>query len=124
MRRVCVYAGSNTGSRPEYAEAAAALARELAARGVGLVFGGGKVGLMGVLADTILAHGGEAIGVLDAAGFYASLLGLLDHMVGEGFLRAAHRGAMLADADPAGLLDRMAGWTPPAVHKWIDIERS
>jgi uncharacterized protein (TIGR00730 family) len=63
-------------------------------------------------------------GVLDAGAFYGSLLGLLDHMVAEGFLRPEHRGVMLADADPAGLLDRMQAWTPPTVHKWIDLERS
>jgi uncharacterized protein (TIGR00730 family) len=62
--------------------------------------------------------------VLDAGGFYGDLLGLLDHMVGEGFLRAEHREAMLSDADPARLLDRMAAWTPPGVHKWIDLDRS
>jgi uncharacterized protein (TIGR00730 family) len=64
MRRLCVYAGSNPGARPDYREAAAALAECMAARDVGLVYGGGKVGLMGVLADTILAAGGEAIGVM------------------------------------------------------------
>ena len=67
MRRVCVYAGSNPGSDPTYAEAAAALAGELAARGIGLVYGGGRVGLMGVLADTVLDAGGEAIGVMPQA---------------------------------------------------------
>jgi hypothetical protein len=64
LRRVCVYAGSNPGARPVYAEAAAELARAMAARGIGLVFGGSRIGLMGVLADTILAEGGEAIGVI------------------------------------------------------------
>jgi uncharacterized protein (TIGR00730 family) len=67
MRRVCVYAGSNPGNDPLYAEAARGFATELAHRGIGLVYGGGKVGLMGVLADTILAHGGEAIGVMPQA---------------------------------------------------------
>jgi uncharacterized protein (TIGR00730 family) len=67
MRRVCVYAGSNPGSEPGYAEAARALAAVMAERGIGLVYGGGKVGLMGVLADTILAAGGEAIGVMPQA---------------------------------------------------------
>jgi uncharacterized protein (TIGR00730 family) len=67
LRRLCVYAGSNTGRRAEYAEAAAALARAMAGRGIGLVYGGGRVGLMGVLADTILAEGGEAIGVIPQA---------------------------------------------------------
>jgi uncharacterized protein (TIGR00730 family) len=67
LRRLCVYAGSNTGRRTEYTEAAAALARAMAARGIGLVYGGGRVGLMGVLADAILADGGEAIGVIPQA---------------------------------------------------------
>jgi uncharacterized protein (TIGR00730 family) len=64
VRRVCVYAGSNPGSDPAYAEAAAAFATTMAERGIGLVYGGGKVGLMGVLADTMLDAGGEAIGVM------------------------------------------------------------
>ena len=67
MRRVCVYAGSNPGSHPAYAEAARAMATTLAERGIGLVYGGGRVGLMGVLADTILEAGGEAIGVMPQA---------------------------------------------------------
>jgi uncharacterized protein (TIGR00730 family) len=67
VRRVCVYAGSNPGSDPAYADAARALATLMAERQIGLVFGGGKVGLMGVLADTILAAGGEAIGVMPQA---------------------------------------------------------
>jgi uncharacterized protein (TIGR00730 family) len=64
MRRVCVYAGSSFGADPAYADAARALADALAARGIGLVYGGGKVGLMGVIADAMLAAGGEAIGVM------------------------------------------------------------
>jgi uncharacterized protein (TIGR00730 family) len=67
MRRVCVYAGSNPGSHPAYADGARALGAELAARDIGLVYGGGKVGLMGVIADTVLAAGGEAIGVMPQA---------------------------------------------------------
>jgi uncharacterized protein (TIGR00730 family) len=64
MRRICVFAGSNRGARAEYAEAARALGRELAARGLGLVYGGASVGLMNTVADAVLATGGEAIGVL------------------------------------------------------------
>lgn len=67
MQRVCVYAGSNPGNDPVYADAAKALARLLAERGIGLVYGGGKVGLMGVLADAALAAGGEVIGVMPQA---------------------------------------------------------
>jgi uncharacterized protein (TIGR00730 family) len=69
VRRICVYAGSNPGARPEYAEGAAALATLMAERGIGLVYGGGRLGLMGVLADTMLAAGGEAIGVIPQALF-------------------------------------------------------
>lgn len=64
MNRVCVFCGSASGVRPEYAEAARALAAELARRGIGLVTGGGSVGLMGVVADAALALGVEVIGVI------------------------------------------------------------
>ena len=67
MRRICVYAGSNPGTDPVYADAARDLASLLAECGIGLVYGGGHVGLMGVLADTALAAGGEAIGVMPQA---------------------------------------------------------
>jgi uncharacterized protein (TIGR00730 family) len=193
LRRICVYAGSNVGSDPAYAAAAQALGAELAARGIGLVYGGGRVGLMGEVADATMAAGGEAIGVipqalrerelghdgltqlrvvetmherkalmaeladgfvalpggigtleelieimtwsqlgihakpcglLDAAGFYAGLERFLDHMVAEGFLHERHRSTLLADAEPGPLLERLAGWEPPDVHKWLDLERS
>src|SRR5579884_1719042 len=64
MRRICVFAGSSLGAREAYAEAARALGRALAQRGLGLVYGGASVGLMGVVADAALAAGGEVIGVL------------------------------------------------------------
>jgi uncharacterized protein (TIGR00730 family) len=64
MRRLCVYCGSKLGNRPAYAEAARALGALLAARGIGLVYGGGAVGLMGVVADAALEAGGEVLGVL------------------------------------------------------------
>src|SRR5579862_1318574 len=60
----CVFCGSNRGTNPQYAGAAAELARCLASAGIGIVYGGGKVGLMGVLADAALAEGGEVIGVI------------------------------------------------------------
>ena len=64
MRSVCVYCGSNAGSRPVYAERAAALGTRLAQEGFALVYGGGNVGLMGVVADAALAAGGEVVGVI------------------------------------------------------------
>jgi len=64
MTRIGVFCGSSEGTRPDYADAARALAAELVKRKLGLVYGGGSVGLMGVLADTALAAGGEVIGVI------------------------------------------------------------
>ena len=67
MTRICVFCGSSPGARPAYAEAAAEFGRLLAAEGIGVVFGGGQVGLMGVLADAVLAEDGEVIGVIPQA---------------------------------------------------------
>lgn len=67
MRRLCVFCGSAIGGRPIYAEQARQLGGLLAVRRIGLVFGGGHIGLMGVLADAVLAKGGEAIGVIPQA---------------------------------------------------------
>src|SRR5262245_7535509 len=64
MKRVCVFTGSSPGARPEYRRAAEALGHELAHRGLGLVYGGARVGLMGMLADAALSSGGEVIGVI------------------------------------------------------------
>ena len=67
LKRVCVFCGSSAGLWPEYRAAAEAFARELATRQIGLVFGGGGIGLMGHVADAILAAGGHAIGVIPDA---------------------------------------------------------
>lgn len=64
LTRICVYCGSSPGARPEYVEAARAMGRELAGRGIGLVYGGGKVGLMGQVAKAALEAGGEVTGVI------------------------------------------------------------
>jgi uncharacterized protein (TIGR00730 family) len=64
MRRVCVFCGSSTGARPEYAAAAEALGRAIAARGMGLVFGGGAVGLMGIVSRAALAAGAPVTGII------------------------------------------------------------
>ena len=67
MQRICVFCGSSVGANPAYAEAARAMGRTLVARGLSLVYGGGHVGLMGVLADAVLAAGGEVAGVIPHA---------------------------------------------------------
>ena len=64
MRHVCVFCGASSGSRSAYAEAARSFGATLAQRGIGLVYGGGRVGLMGAVADGALTAGGEAIGVI------------------------------------------------------------
>ncbi|HLJ87606.1 MAG TPA: TIGR00730 family Rossman fold protein [Candidatus Angelobacter sp.] len=62
--RICVFCGSSPGARPVYTTAARRLGELLAQRGIGLVYGGAHVGLMGTLADAVLAGGGEAVGVI------------------------------------------------------------
>ena len=63
MRSICVYCGSNAGSKPAYTERAIALGDRIAKEGLQLVYGGGNVGLMGIVADAVLAAGGEVVGV-------------------------------------------------------------
>src|SRR5215470_1923052 len=64
LKRICVFCGSSVGARPAYRQAAQRLGELLAERGIGVVFGGGCVGLMGALADAALSKGGEVIGVI------------------------------------------------------------
>jgi uncharacterized protein (TIGR00730 family) len=96
LDRICVYAGSNPGRDPAYAEAAAGLGRLLAERGIGVVYGGGKVGLMGAVADAALAAGGEVVGVMPQE--------LIDREIGHPGLSGMHivasmheRKAMMAE---------------------------
>jgi uncharacterized protein (TIGR00730 family) len=64
MKSICLFCGSNVGARPAYAQAAVALGRTLAARGITLVYGGGSVGLMKIAAEATLDAGGKVIGVI------------------------------------------------------------
>jgi uncharacterized protein (TIGR00730 family) len=87
MRKICVFTGSRHGLRPEYAEAARSLGRELVGRGYGLVYGGGKVGLMTAIADTVLQLNGHVTGVIpnsllskEVAHFGLSELRIVDSM--------------------------------------------
>ncbi len=75
LHRLCVFCGSRSGARPEYAEAARELGRRMAEQQIELVFGGGKVGLMGIVADSVLKHGGSAVGIIPR--------GLLEREVGH-----------------------------------------
>ena len=180
---LCVYCGSSSGKHPEYAQQARAFGAERARRGISLVYGGGNVGLMGVVADAVLAGGGKVIGViprqlvdrevahagltelqvvdtmhqrktrmfelsdafvalpggfgtldemfemltwsqlglhsypcafLDVRGYYAPLRGMMDHMVGEGFVRAVQRENVWFGGDMSQLFDWMS--RVPDVH--------
>jgi uncharacterized protein (TIGR00730 family) len=103
IRRLCVFCGSSAGHRAVYAEAAERLGAHLAGAGIGLVYGGGRVGLMGKVADAVLSGGGEAIGVIprdlaDKEIAHSSLTKL--HIVGS----MHERKAMMADLSDAFVL--------------------
>src|SRR5579859_3240485 len=100
MQRVCVFCGSSNGVRSDYAAAACAMGTSLAKRGLGLVYGGGRVGLMGLMANAALEAGGEVIGVIPQS--------LVDKEVGHKALtdlrivRTMHeRKALMADLSEA-----------------------
>lgn len=100
MKSVCVYCGSSPGVRPVYADAARAFGRALADADLTLVYGGGRVGLMGIVADAVLAAGGRAVGVIPKL--------LLDKEVGHAGLTELHvvpdmhhRKKMMADLSDA-----------------------
>ena len=126
MKAIAVYCGASPGADPFYADAARGLARALVERNIGLVYGGGKVGLMGVIADEVLRLGGEATGVIPRA--------LVEREVGHAGLTRLfvvkdmhERKAMLADlsegfiAMPGGFgtleeLFEMVTWAQLGIH--------
>jgi predicted Rossmann-fold nucleotide-binding protein len=141
LRRLCVFCGSSVGRDPAYRRLAESLGRALAARGIGVVFGGGRVGLMGALelADGFVALPGgvgtleelfevwtwgqlglhaKPCGVLDAGDFYAPLIAFLDHLVETGFVRPAHRAMLVSAGTPDALLAAFEAYRPPEVAKW------
>ena len=127
MKRICVFCGSAIGNQPVYREVAVAMGSLLARRGIGLVYGGGHVGLMGVVADACLAAGGEVIGVIPQA--------LADREIAHARLTELHvvdsmhtRKAMMADlsdafiAMPGGVgtfeeFFEAVTWTQLGLHK-------
>ena len=185
MQRICVYCGSQTGHHERYRQAAVVLGQRLAERGHGLVYGGGSVGLMGIIADAVLTSGGKVdgvipeamvgrelahqnvtqlhvvptmhdrkarmaelsdafiampggygtldelfeiitwaqlglhqkpIGLLNVDGYFDALATLIEHAIGEGFVRPEHRHFwVMADA-PDELLDALARHERPPVR--------
>ena len=124
---LCVYCGSSHGHKAIYAEAARELARQLVLEDIGLVYGGGSIGLMGVIADEMLRLGGSAVGVIPQA--------LLDREVGHAGLTQLHvvkdmheRNALMASlsdgfiAMPGGIgtleeLFEMLTWSQLGLHR-------
>jgi len=100
MPRICIYSGSSFGASPEYAAAASAFGTACARRGLGIVYGGGRVGLMGVLADAALAAGGEVIGVIPKAMIAEERAhqNLTELISVDSMHERKHRMAQLADA--------------------------
>ncbi len=187
-RRVAVFCGSYSGKDPRFREAAEAFGAAVAKRGWGLVYGGGRIGMMGFVADAALRAGGEVIGViprflierelghgalselivvdsmharkstmaelssafvalpggigtleeifevwtwtllglhakpcglLNVGGYFDPLLSFLDRTVSEGFVSALHREMLQVAAEPARLLDLLAGAPAPPQAKWV-----
>jgi len=189
MKSICVYCGSNSGAKPVYVERATELGRRIAGEGLRLVYGGGRTGLMGAVADGVLAAGGEVTGVipqhlvdlevahqgvttlevvgsmherksrmfdlsdafvalpggfgtaeeifemltwrqlgigkkpcafLDVDGFYAKLIGMIDHMVEERFLHPEQRQDLWYGDDAERMLAWMRAYSPAQADKWFD----
>ena len=193
LSAVCLFTGSSVGWGERYAEAARDMGRLLAHNGIGLVYGGARVGLMGAAADAALEAGGRVVGiipqplwnrevghtelsellvvdtmherkalmaeradafvalpggagtleeffeawtgaqlgihakpcgVLNVAGYYDTLLAMLDYMVEERFVPAAHRQMIVVDEDPARLLARLDAYQAPTVTRWLTREET
>lgn len=127
FRTVCVYAGSNPGVDPAHAAAARALGTLLAQQGTGIVYGGGKTGLMGVLADAALAAGGEVVGIIpggldrrEVAHRGVSELVVVRSMHERKTLMAERADAFVALPGGLGTLEELveaATWTQLGIHR-------
>lgn len=189
MKSICIYCGSSVGASPVYAEGARLLARTMVDDNIALVYGGGNVGLMGVIADEVLRLGGEAtgvipkalmdkevghggltrlhivkdmherkalmaelsegfiampggigtleelfevftwaqfgfhekpIGLLNVNGFYDGLIGFLDHVINERFLRREQAELLMHAAEPAALVEMLKTYRPQRHAKTFD----
>ncbi len=127
IERICVFCGSRPGTRPEYLAQAGRLGSLLAERGIGLVYGGASVGLMGAVADGALAAGGEVIGVIPEALWGKELAhqGLTDLRIVDSMHERKALMAELADAFiamPGGFgtfeeLFEMVTWAQLGLHR-------
>jgi uncharacterized protein (TIGR00730 family) len=136
MKRIVVFCGSSPGRRPAYMAAAQDLGRLLATRGIGVVYGGASIGLMGALADAALAAGGEVIGVIPRRLFPAEIphTGLTEQRIVETMherkaLMAELSDAVIALPGGTGTLDElfeMFTWSQLGLHRQpiglLDVE--
>ncbi|MEZ4454531.1 MAG: TIGR00730 family Rossman fold protein [Nannocystaceae bacterium] len=127
FRRICVYCGSNPGDDPLYAEAARNVGTFLATQGIGVVYGGGRIGLMGVVAESALAAGGEVYGViphklqeLEVAHPGLTELFVVDSMHARKMVMAQLADAFIALPGGFGTLDELfevTTWTQLGYHQ-------
>ncbi len=126
MRSLAVYCGSSSGARPAYARAARELGAGMAARGIELVYGGGNVGLMGVVADAVLAGGGQVYGVIprlllerELAHSGCTQLRVVETMHERKILMASRADAFLALPGGFGTFDELCEvvtWNQLSIH--------
>ncbi len=126
MKYICVFCGSKMGNRDLYPQAAQALGEAIASRGLNLVYGGSDVGLMGVIADTVLANGGEVIGVIpeffisqEVAHSNLTKLHIVKSMHERKALMAKSADAFIALPGGYGTLDELAEivtWSQLGLH--------
>ena len=127
MRSVCVFCGASSGHDPAYALAARRFGEVLAQRGIELVWGAGNVGLMGVLADAVLSHGGRAVGVIpdfmverELAHTAASEILIVDSMHARKAAMAERADAFVALPGGFGTLDELfeiLTWAQLHIHR-------
>jgi uncharacterized protein (TIGR00730 family) len=126
IARICVFCASSPGSDPRFLESARQVGAELARRGVGVVYGGGRVGLMGALADAALAGGGEVIGVIprdlvdrELAHDGVTDLRVVDSLAERKALMAELADAVIALPGGIGTLDELSevlSWSQLGLH--------
>lgn len=127
LSSICVFCGSSSGDRPEYADAARALAGELVKRCMRLVYGGGRTGLMGIVADAVLAAGGEVTGVMPRSLVEKEIshkglteLHVVESMHERKALMAARSDAFIAMPGGFGTFEEfceMITWTQLGIHR-------
>ena len=124
MRKICVFAGSNVGTSHEYEQKAEELGQLLVSNNIELIYGGSKIGLMGRVADTVLAAGGRAVGVMPRNLFRGEMVHPnLTELHEAGFMQRSNLGLVLVEAEPQELLRQMLSYTPPVqTNKWDELK--